>query len=244
MWGAWISSKNFYRSANSINKNACSISRNTTSNNKKAITIEKSSKNKNTKTPTTSKRTSTALGRNPESSGRTTAISATTKTRPTTAATTTARRNAQHLRKSDNYAYTTKTYSTIIATNLHSDLKSSNTKYLHEFRDKAVVNFIDNFFFIDYFCFVVFVINSTFFVVKWSGKFATKCSAIVLVVLSGSKVKVIFKLLIRSSVPSLSIEWISDINSISQIVWIWENFLHNLFNKKVKRWSWFNVLLF
>ena len=74
-------------------------------------------------------------------------------------------------------------------------MKTSNTKYVLEFCDKTVVNFIYNFFFIGYFCFVSLIVNFTFFAVKSIGKFATKSSAIFLIALSGFKVKLIFKLL-------------------------------------------------
>ena len=59
-----------------------------------------------------------------------------------------------------------------------------------------VVNFLSNFFFIGYFCFVSFIFNFTFFALESSGKLAIKCSAIFLIALSGSKVKLVFKLLI------------------------------------------------
>ena len=88
------------------------------------------------------------------------------------------------------------TYSKTITAKPHDDVKSSNTNYVHEFRDKTVVNFIYHFFLIGYFCFVSFIVKVTFFALTWSGKFATKCSAIFLIALSGSKVKLIFKLLI------------------------------------------------
>ena len=46
----------------------------------------------------------------------------------------------------------------------YEDVKS-NTEYEHELRDKTIVNFIYNFFFICYSCFVSFI-NSTFFAQK------------------------------------------------------------------------------
>ena len=52
------------------------------------------------------------------------------------------------------------------------------------------------FFFIGYFCFVSFFINVIFFALESSGKLATMCSSIILIALSGSRVKLIFKLLI------------------------------------------------
>ena len=89
-----------------------------------------------------------------------------------------------------------KKYSKNIAAKPHDDVKSSNTKYVHEFRDKTVVNFIYNFFFIGYFCFVSFIVSFAFLALESSGKFVTKYSTIFLIALSGSKVKLIFKLLI------------------------------------------------
>ena len=67
---------------------------------------------------------------------------------------------------------------------------------MHKFRDKTVVNFLSNFFFIGYFCFVSFIFNFTFFALESSGKLAIKCSAIFLIALSGSKVKLVFKQLL------------------------------------------------
>ena len=46
------------------------------------------------------------------------------------------------------------------------------------------------------FCFVSFIVNFTFFALESSGKLATKCTAIFLVALSGSKLKLVFKPLI------------------------------------------------
>ena len=67
---------------------------------------------------------------------------------------------------------------------------------MHELGDKTVVNFIYNFFFIDYFYFVSFVVNVTFFALKSSGKLATMGFFILLTALSRFRVKLIFKLLI------------------------------------------------
>ena len=89
-----------------------------------------------------------------------------------------------------------KKHSKIIPAKHYVNVKYSNTKYVHKFRDKAVVNFIYNFFFIGYFCFVSFILNFTFFALESSGKSAIKCSAIFLIALSGSKVILVFKLLI------------------------------------------------
>ena len=49
--------------------------------------------------------------------------------------------------------------------------------------------------FIDYFCFVSFIVNFTFFTSESSGQLATMCFSIFLIALSGSRVKLIFKLL-------------------------------------------------
>ena len=81
-----------------------------------------------------------------------------------------------------------KIYSKIIVAKPYEDVKSSNTKYVHELRDKIVVSFIYNFFFIDYFCFVSFIVHFTFFALESSGKLATMCSSIFLIALSGSRV--------------------------------------------------------
>ena len=89
-----------------------------------------------------------------------------------------------------------KKHSKIIPAKHYDHVKCSNTKYVHKFRGKTVVNFIYNSFLIGYFCFVSFIFNSTFFVLESSGKLATMCSAIFLFALSGSKVKLVFKLLI------------------------------------------------
>ena len=53
-----------------------------------------------------------------------------------------------------------------------------------------------NFFFIGYFCLVSFIFNVIFFALESSEKLAIKCSAIFLIALSGSKKKLVFKLLI------------------------------------------------
>ena len=89
-----------------------------------------------------------------------------------------------------------KTYSKIIAAKTYEDVKSSNTKYVHELGDKTVVNLIYNFFFIGYSCFVSFIVNFTFFALKSSGKLAAMGSSILLIAFSWSRVKLIFKLLI------------------------------------------------
>ena len=89
-----------------------------------------------------------------------------------------------------------KKHSKIIPAKHFDDVKCSNTKYVHKFHDKTVVNFIHNFFFIGYFRFVSFIFNFTFFALESSGKLAIKCSAIFLITLNGSKVKLVFKLLI------------------------------------------------
>ena len=89
-----------------------------------------------------------------------------------------------------------KTYSKIIGAKPLDHKKSSNEKYVHEFCDKTVVNFIHNFFFIGYFCCVSFIVNFTFFGLVSSEKLAIKCSAVCLIALSGSKIKLILKLLI------------------------------------------------
>ena len=91
---------------------------------------------------------------------------------------------------------TKKKHSKIILAKHYHYVKCSNTKYVHKFRDKTVVSFIYNFFFIGYFCFVSLLFNFTFLALESSGKLAIKCSAIFLIALSGSKVKLVFKLLI------------------------------------------------
>ena len=63
-----------------------------------------------------------------------------------------------------------KTYSKIIAAKPDEEVRNNNTKYVHELGDKTVVNFIYNFFFIGYFCFVSFIVNFTFFALESSGK--------------------------------------------------------------------------
>ena len=88
------------------------------------------------------------------------------------------------------------TDSKIILAKHYEDVKCSNTKYVHKFCDKPVVNFIYNFFFICYFCFVSFILNFTFFALESSGKLVIKYSAIFMIALSGSKVILVFKLLI------------------------------------------------
>ena len=87
-----------------------------------------------------------------------------------------------------------KTYSKIIAAKPYEDVKSSDTKYVHELGGKTVVNFIYNFFFIGYFCFVSFIFNFTFFALKSSGKLAAMRFSIILIAVSVSRVKLIFKL--------------------------------------------------
>ena len=94
-----------------------------------------------------------------------------------------------------------KTYSKIIAAKPYEDVKSSDTKYVHELGDKTVVNFIYNFFFTGYFCFVSFIFNFTFFALESSGKLAKMRSSIILISVSGSRVKLIFKLLILGAFP-------------------------------------------
>ena len=89
-----------------------------------------------------------------------------------------------------------KTYSKIIAAKPYEEVRNNNTKYVHELGDKTVVNFIYNFFFIGYFCFVSFILNFTFFALESSGKLVTMCSSIILIALRWSGVKLIFKLLI------------------------------------------------
>ena len=59
-----------------------------------------------------------------------------------------------------------KKYFKIIAAKAYNNVKSSNTKNALEFCDKLVVNFIYNFFFIDYFCFISFIINFIFFALE------------------------------------------------------------------------------
>lgn len=75
-------------------------------------------------------------------------------------------------------------------------VKSRNRKNVHELRDKTVLNFIYNFFFIRNFRFITLIVNFTFFALKSSGKLTQKYSAVFLVVLTGSKIKLILKLLI------------------------------------------------
>ena len=89
-----------------------------------------------------------------------------------------------------------KTNSKIIAAKPYKDVQSSNTNYMHKLGDKTVVNFIYNFFFIGYFCLVSFIVKFTFFTLESSGKLATMCSFIILIAFSGSRAKLIFKLLI------------------------------------------------
>ena len=48
--------------------------------------------------------------------------------------------------------------------------------------------------------FLVLIVDFTFFALQSSGRFATKLSAIFLVALSGSKVKLIFKLFILGAI--------------------------------------------
>ena len=91
---------------------------------------------------------------------------------------------------------TKKAYSKIIVAEPYEDVKTTNAKYVHKLRDKTVVNFIYNFFSIGYFRLVSCIVNFTFFALESSGKLATMCSAIFLISLSGSCVKLIFKLLI------------------------------------------------
>ena len=76
-----------------------------------------------------------------------------------------------------------KKHSKIIAARPHEDVKGRNRKNVHEFCDETVVNFINNFFFISFFCFVSFIVNLTFFTLESRGKLATKCSAVFLITL-------------------------------------------------------------
>ena len=71
-----------------------------------------------------------------------------------------------------------KTYSKIIVTKPYGNVKSSNTKYVHELFDKTVVNFTYNFFFIVRYSFAIFIVNFTFLALESSGKLATMCSSI------------------------------------------------------------------
>ena len=89
-----------------------------------------------------------------------------------------------------------KKHSKIIPAKHYDNVKCSNTKYANKFHDKTVVNFMYNFFFIGYFCLVSFIFNFIFFALKSSGKLSIKCSAIFLIALSGSKVKLVLKLLV------------------------------------------------
>ena len=77
-------------------------------------------------------------------------------------------------------------------------MKYSNTKYVHELGEKTVVNFVYDFFFIGYFCFVSFMVDFTFSALTSIGKLEKKCSSIILIALSGSRMKLIFKAHTRS----------------------------------------------
>ena len=87
---------------------------------------------------------------------------------------------------------TKKKKSKIIPAKHYDDVKCNNTKYVHKFLDKTLVNFIYSFFFIGYFCFVSFTFNFAFIALESSGKLAIKCSAIFLIALSEFKVKLVF----------------------------------------------------
>ena len=104
-----------------------------------------------------------------------------------------------------NMSRSKKTYSKIFAAKPYEDVKSSYTKYVYELRDKTVVNFVYNFLFLGQFCFVSFIVNFTFFALESSGKLATICSSIILTALSGSRVKLILKLLIIEAYQALII---------------------------------------
>ena len=150
-------------------------------NNKKVRIIEESSKTikKNDKTKTkiraTSKGTSTISRRNPETLERTTAILTATKKHKNKQLRQHQQQHQQQQKQQQQLqqqqqqdeAHSTyekvitmptrkKTHSKIIAVKPHDDIKSSNTKNVHEFREN--VNFIYNFFFIGYFCFVSFIL--------------------------------------------------------------------------------------
>lgn len=75
-------------------------------------------------------------------------------------------------------------------------VQNRNIKNVREFRDKTVLNFIYSFFFIACFCFVTLIVNFNFFTLKSSGKLTEKYSAVFPIALTGSKVKLILKLLI------------------------------------------------
>ena len=149
--------------ANSVNKNPHTISRGTTTNsNKKASSIERSSKhikkNDKNKNQNTSNIKKNVNRRNPETSGRTTAIAATTQTTKIEQLKQNQQQHQQQQQQQRDEKQTTyvkvtiiptlkKKYSKIIAAKPCEDVESNNAKYMHEFRDKTVVNFIFNFFF-------------------------------------------------------------------------------------------------
>ena len=95
-------------------------------------------------------------------------------------------------------------HSKIITSKPHGDVKSSNTKKVHEFCEKMVLSFIYNFF-MGYFFFLTFIVKVISFAFQSSGKLATKCSAIFLIALSGSKIKLILKLLILGAFLGISL---------------------------------------
>ena len=92
-------------------------------------------------------------------------------------------KNHDHMLHWDKACGRCHTDSKIILAKHYEDVKCSNTKYVHKFRDKPVVNFIYNFFFICYFCFVSFIFNFTFFALESSGNLAIKYSAIFMIAL-------------------------------------------------------------
>ena len=131
-----------------------------------------------------------------------------------------------------------KTYSKIIAAKPYEDVKSSNTKYMHELGDKTVVNFIYNFFLYRLFLFCKFF--HQFYLlcprIKW------KIDDNVLFYYSDCFEWIQGKIDVQtahtrsiswslSQAPSFSIDWINGIIGISQIIWILVNFEHCPFNK-------------
>ena len=133
-----------------------------------------------------------------------------------------------------------KKHSKIILAKHYDDVKCSNTKYVDKFRDKTVVNFIYNFFVIDYFCFESFIFNFTFFALESSGKLAIKCCAFFLISLSGSKVKLVFKLLIlgvflgpyHRHLLSLLNEWMTSMTYRKSYEFEWILYAAHLINRE------------
>ena len=127
--------------------------------------------------------------------------------------------------------------SKIIMTNPKEHRKSGHTREIHKFCDRMVINFIYDFFFIGYFCLVCYCqFYHTFCQIMW--KISNKvwwCFSDCFECIQGNiDFKTAHTRRISWSLSwahSFFIEWINDINRTSQMICIWENFVHYPFNK-------------